>query len=51
LGGLKLEVSSGKKLALPISTNGWTWWYIPIIPALAGSINRMTMIQAGLGKK
>jgi hypothetical protein len=36
----------------PISTEkGWLWWCTSLNPAIAGSINRRTVVQAGLGKK
>jgi hypothetical protein len=35
----------------PISTNGWVWWYIPVISALWGSTNRRIMFQASPGIK
>jgi hypothetical protein len=35
----------------PISTNGWAWWYVPVMPAMQESINRMMEIQVGPGIK
>jgi hypothetical protein len=29
----------------------WAWWHMPVISAIAGSINRKILVQASLGKK
>jgi hypothetical protein len=41
-GGSWLHASPGKKVhETPISTEkSWAWWYMPVIPVMAGSINR-----------
>jgi hypothetical protein len=42
-GGIwETSISMGKRRA---------WLCVPIIPAMAGSVNRRLMVQAGLGKK
>jgi hypothetical protein len=34
-----------------ISTNGWAWWCVPVIPAIQGSINRRFTVQDSSGIK
>jgi hypothetical protein len=46
---LLFKASPGKSLQDLISTNGWVWWYASVIPATVGSVNRRTVVQAGLG--
>jgi hypothetical protein len=35
----------------PISTNCWAWWCAPVIPAMAGSVNRRIVDWGSWGKK
>jgi hypothetical protein len=34
----------------PTSTNGWAWWFTPVIPATRGSTNG-NVVQTNLGIK
>jgi hypothetical protein len=34
-----------KVLETSISTKGWVQWYVPVIPASQGSINRRIMVR------
>jgi hypothetical protein len=37
--------ASAKSSAL-ISTNGWVWWLVPVIPAMQGSTHRRIVVLA-----
>jgi hypothetical protein len=40
LGGLQFQVSPGKKISLNSLSmeKSWAWWYMSVIPVMAGSI-------------
>jgi hypothetical protein len=48
LGGLRLEAIPGKKSMTPHLSH-WVWWFTSVIPAIARSINRGTVVQSDLG--
>jgi hypothetical protein len=42
-GRITVQGQPGQKAhETPISTNGWVWWYAPLVPDLQGSTNRTT---------
>jgi hypothetical protein len=43
--------AQGKSSQDSMSTSGWAWWQVPIIPAMQGSTNRSILALCGQGIK
>jgi hypothetical protein len=50
--GSQFVASLGKMFTRPyLKGKGWVWWFMYLIQATEGSINRGIVVQAGKGKK